>query len=252
MLGKNKLYLVIGLALVLGAVLFFRLRVGDSVSPGGALTSNQEVNHGAFKFDLAQDPTVFVSVFSTDDSRVHLELSPTVNLQLPFEVTQTPQAVTISGLEFTPTPKTGRLVRLYPVNTPRNLTCLGHFFEPCRSPLAVDQVKDMGDSHSYPVKSEPKTLGELPPNLGPVRFALYLLDVGRYDHDQVMKTEGRFSSQRVLEYAQVDPASITGKLKFNVTVKSADGRSATQRFQAELDGAKLLSSGRAELPVSRL
>lgn len=234
---KKKTIIIIGVLLFLLLFLYLFVsnrNVGSGNSPSLKTTSkNVDV-------ELVQDAYIIPWVYSSDNSRVHINFMPNVNLSLVTEdYSITPTTVEIVNAGFSEEPKIGRSLRLYPTDLPIEEDCLGTYFEGCDNPLTVEELTDMGDKNTYVVSETPTTHGELPEYLGPVDFSIYLFDIGTYDHDAIIERDGVFYSTNLLDYSGVNLSDLDCTIEFDVIVKLSDDTQVSKHFKGSIDGSSL-------------
>lgn len=249
-MGKNKkrILIIIGIVtslciLILPIILLVRgtFTIVKNVSSGNSktITNTEEIEK---KVEVSQSEA-WISAFSTEEVHdtkdlAHVKIWVNANLFHMDAITSyTVKNIKVEGY------KKGKVAIVKPGHISNTLTMYDYVWGPYEGEMKSAEIKDSGRTITFDVVEiahyydEVSKVGTSMPTWG-----IFLKELGEYNYRKIMDGSGLFESDKILEYADVQPNDLNISFSFDVEMVFEDGTKWVKRFSAELDGAKIVEN----------
>jgi len=246
--NKKLLLIIIGIILSLCILLLpiiFLVRGTFSIaknivsSNSKTITNTEEIEK---KVEVSQN-IAWISAFSTEEVKdtkelAHVKIWVNANLFHMDPITSyTVKNIKVEGY------KKGKVAIVKPGHISNTLTMYNYVWGPYEEGMKSAEIKDSGKTLTFDVVEvahyydEVSKVGTSMPTWG-----IFLKELGEYNYRKIMDGSGLFESDKILEYAGVEPDDINISFSFDVEMVFEDGTKWVKRFSAELDGAKIVEN----------
>jgi hypothetical protein len=246
--NKKRLLIIIGIILslcilILPIILLVRgtFTIVKNVSSGSSktITNTEEIEK---KVEVSQN-IAWISGFSTEEVKdtkelAHVKIWVNANLFHMDAITSyTIKNIKVEGY------KKGKVAIVKPGHISNTLTMYDYVWGPYDGEMKSAEIKDSGKTLTFDVVDvahyydEVSKVGTSMPTWG-----IFLKELGEYNYRKIMDNSGLFDSEKILEYADVQPNDLNISFSFDVEMVFEDGTKWVKRFSAELDGAKIVEN----------
>jgi len=246
--NKKLLLIIIGIVvslciLILPIVFLVRgtFSIVKNISSGNSktITNTEEIEK---KVEVSQSEA-WISAFSTEEVHdtkdlAHVKIWVNANLFHMDAITSyTIKNIKVEGY------KKGKVAIVKPGHIDNTLSSYNFVWEPYADEMKSAEIKDSGRTITFNVVEiahyydEVSKVGTSMPTWG-----IFLKELGEYNYRKIMDSSSLFESEKVLEYADVQPDDLNISFSFDVEMVFEDGTKWVKRFSAELDGAKIVEN----------
>jgi len=247
---KNKKLLLIIIGIILSLLILLlpiiflvrgTLSVVKNISSGNSktITNSEEIEK---KVEVSQSEA-YVSGFSTEEVHdtkdlAHIKIWVNANLFHMDAITSyTVKNIKVEGY------RKGKVAIVKPGHISNTLSSYNYVWGPYEDEMKSAEIKDSGRTITFNIVDvahyydEVSARGSAMPTWG-----IFLKELGEFNYRKIMESENLFESDKVLEYADVQPSDLNITFSFDVEMVFEDGTKWVKRFSAELDGAQIVEN----------
>jgi hypothetical protein len=247
--NKKLILIIIGiivsfLMIILPVIFLVRVTISGvkniASNSSKTITNSEEIER---KVEVSQNDA-YVSAFSTEEVHdtkdlAHIKIWVNANLFHMDAITSyTIKNIKVEGY------RKGKVAIVKPGHISNTLSSYNYVWGPYEDEMKSAEIKDSGRTITFNVVDVAQYYDEVSArgNSMPT-WGIFLKDLGEFNYRKIMDSESSFESDKVLEYAGVEPSDVNISFSFDVEMIFEDGTKWVKRFSAELDGTQIVANG---------
>lgn len=153
----------------------------------------------------------------------------------------------ITNVRLDPKPQTEEYKILFPSSQLFSESA-NYYYESMGTDRRIKDVK-FSDKNSYSfnvvdtIELDKLKKNEIMKSSAMMEFKVFLPNVATYDYEMIMDRDKVFSSNKLLEYSEINGSKLNTTLKYTIEITTIDNVKHIQNISFDIDGNKLVESG---------
>ncbi|MEI7579822.1 MAG: hypothetical protein WCJ58_07390 [bacterium] len=241
---RNKITKLI-VALLVGAVIIFLISLtfkptitNSKKDPDNTATKQRFVVTQAYLSGMTSKVT-------KRDNEIYYYLIPRLNLQVVDDIDTQINKFEVINITLSNYPKGAKykVVKPHHVNTLENnvdpyfnTSMQADDFDFEKVVSVTDKIEyEVVDGASTPYRDDFARKGDS------IEFLVIVYQIGNYDEESIIKSDGKIDSSKYLQYAKIEQESITGEISFIVLVTFENGEQTFKKFNFAIEGEEMVN-----------
>ncbi|KKP56832.1 MAG: hypothetical protein UR49_C0007G0003 [candidate division WS6 bacterium GW2011_GWF2_33_92] len=175
---------------------------------------------------------IFVTQESENDHRLHINMTPVINLTLAEKEVENFKIENFKGDS-----KIGEVLLIHPTSLARENEGATLLFTEISELMNNESIQSNGDSIDYVVTDTVTKYNEVAKRDSIVpSFGIVVKSIGTVDYKNILDRDKVFEGSKYLEYSGIKLGDITTSIQFDLVMEFTDGTKYTKRFAGSLDG----------------
>ena len=238
----NKKLLII-VAVVIVFLLILKIVGLSSANNKSSISHSSETNANI----SIEQQKLWVSIYSqteNNNSSVHLLINPFVNINLPNSTVAITKA-TIKNIHVSYNGP-GEIKIIHPKHISRKES-VNYYYAPVSTQLKPSEVKNESNTISYNIATDnynpiANAYDEISKSGGYMEFKVAIQNIGSYNKESIKNKYGSVNSGKALQYINLDPAKLDGKITFVLELKLDNKKTFQKKFTGEWHGQDFKNS----------